>query len=83
MMTREIELMLKIDNFCECCDRCDDCGDWDFARGAPAYQSEQTCPADFDPGRELDCPYHDEYQALLDEQAEMEAAEDEREDLDQ
>lgn len=77
-ITRKTKLTLKIYYFCDRCDRYEKCGDLDFAYSAPA---EQTCPANFDPSCELWCPYHDKYQALLDELHEMEAAEDEREAL--
>ena len=80
-ITRKTKLMLKIYYFCDRCDRWVERGDQDFAYVAPASQRKRTCPSDFDPSNELFCPYHDNYQALLDELHEMEAAEDEREAL--
>ena len=80
-ITRKSKLMSKIYYFCDRCDRRGEYINLDFINIAPASQRKRTCPADVNPSNELFCPYHDNYQALLDELHEMEAAEDEGEAL--
>ena len=61
---REVETLIC--EFCDNCTHCTDCGGYVEFWGAPVYQHEVTCVADFYPENKA-CPEHDEYQALVEE----------------
>ena len=65
----------KIADFCFDCDYIEDCGDWDYAYGAPAYQHDYTCPGCLDPD-DYGCPLHKEFVALKQDQKRLEAIAD-------
>lgn len=73
---REIELMSKLEHFCDGCDYLEEFKDYEEWGSATVYRcSEFSCKWDMCPDDD-DCPRHDEYEELREEYDAMQACDD-------